>query len=217
MKNISLLFGILLLHGCSLLSGNNIAPGYIEAYKSIKNIVLGYEDDSLTQELVDNIPYASSVLKIGKGPSGLIILETINKNVLTWVSADDVYLIIKDGRIIRTEGLTNNLTNYILPFRSNFLEYKDGETFTYYVSYDFPSLTDLKLEANLKFKGKENVKVFKKEMELSLVEEVIENKFIGWKVKNRYWVDKDNFVWKSEQYISPKLPKFVIEVTKKPS
>ena len=51
--------------------------------------------------------------------------------------------------------------------------------------------------------------------QLNLIEEKITNDFIGWSEVNRYWVDDDNFVWKSEQYISPKLPGFYIEVTKK--
>ena len=54
-------------------------------------------------------------------------------------------------------------------------------------------------------------------MELILIEERIENQYIGWKETNKYWVDDTNFVWKSEQFISPRLPKFIIEVTKKPS
>ena len=35
--------------------------------------------------------------------------------------------------------------------------------------------------------------------------------------ENKYWVDDSNFVWKSIQSISPRLPKIYIEVTKKAS
>ena len=38
-----------------------------------------------------------------------------------------------------------------------------------------------------------------------------------WKVINRYWIDSEGYIWKSEQNISPKLPIIRIEVTKKPS
>ena len=40
--------------------------------------------------------------------------------------------------------------------------------------------------------------------------------FLGWEVENSYWVDDKGFVWKSEQFISPKLPSFSVEITKKP-
>ena len=54
-------------------------------------------------------------------------------------------------------------------------------------------------------------------MELQLYTETKVNKYIGWNSENKYWVDEDFFVWKSVQNISPKIPKIIIEVTKKPS
>ena len=78
-------------------------------------------------------------------------------------------------------------------------------------------MSDLRVEARLENKGREVVQVFEKDMELTLIEEKIENKYIRWKATNKYWVDDSNFVWKSEQFISPKLPKLILEVTKKPS
>ena len=55
------------------------------------------------------------LLKIGKGSSGLIILESMNSNSYIWVSKDNVYIETKHGRIVQTEGLFNNLTNLTLP------------------------------------------------------------------------------------------------------
>ena len=51
---------------------------------------------------------------------------------------------------------------------------------------------------------------------LGLIEENIESDEIGWSVTNKYWIDRDDYVWKSVQYVSPRLPAFYIEVTKKP-
>lgn len=199
------------------MDAGRIAPGYGQAYTAIKNALVGYEDSILSQELIDNIPYASSVLTIGKGPEGLIILESINDLNSIWVSADGVYLSIQNGRIVQTSGLINNLTNFIHPFKSSFLKNIDSDLYLYYYSYDKPFLSDLRVEARLEKKGKEVVQVFRKDMELTLIEERIENQYIGWQETNKYWIDDTNFVWKSEQFISPKLPKFVLEVTKKPS
>ena len=42
------------------------------------------------------------LLKIGKGPNGLMILESLNDDDYTWVSADGVYLVINNGKIIKT-------------------------------------------------------------------------------------------------------------------
>ena len=210
---------ILFLCSCSAIDSGRIAPGYAQAYTAIKNALVGYENNLLTQELINEIPYASAVLKIGKGPEGLIILESINDINSTWVSADGVYLTIQNGKIVRTEGLPNNLTNFIHPFKSNFPGNinSDVNMHYFYYSYDKPFLSDLRVEARLENKGREVVQVFQKDMELTLIEEKIENKSIRWKATNKYWVDDSNFVWRSEQSISPKLPKLILEVTKKPS
>ena len=54
-------------------------------------------------------------------------------------------------------------------------------------------------------------------MTLSLIEEDLKNEYLGWSVTNKYWLDDEGYVWKSIQHISPKLPPFIIEVTKKPA
>ena len=56
-----------------------------------------------------------------------------------------------------------------------------------------------------------------KKIELLLVSEQITNDYYGWRFTNHYWIDDDFFVWKSIQIISPKIPEFNIEITKKPS
>ncbi len=219
MKNIVALFlFIIVLTSCAAIDTSRIAPGYSEAFKALKNVVVGYEDTLVTKDLVKNIPYASSSLKIGKGPKGLIILESINSDQLTWVSADGVFLVTKNGRVIRTAGLNNNLTEFNTPFtKTSFLDQSDGMTYSYYFSYDFPYLRNLEVKAKINNRGEVKVDLLGGQRLLTLIEEEIRNDYIGWSAINKFWVDKEGFVWKSEQHISPKVPRLIIEVTKKPS
>tara|TARA_Y100001970_G_C14252623_1_gene872956 strand:+ start:5000 stop:5656 length:657 start_codon:yes stop_codon:yes gene_type:complete len=216
-KAIIILSFSLIIVSCSTAGYSRIAPGYSEAFKAIKNAIVGFEDQLITKELVKNIPYASSSMKIGKGPSGLIILESINSNNLTWVSADDVYLVTRNGRIIRTAGLNNNLIEFNGPYRKKSLLNQIEGTKNSYYSYDSPYLTNLEVKAKIKKKGNVKVELLAGERTLILIEEEIRNDFIGWSEVNKFWLDEEGFVWKSEQYISPKLPKIILEVTKKPS
>ena len=220
MKSKIAYISILLLTGCSILESNKIAPGYVQAYKAITNAISGYENTAITRDLIDKIPYASALIRIGKGPYGLMILESIEDEKEIWVTADGIYFIIEKGRIIETKGLSNNLTFLLMPpalkkLKLNILR-EEGE-FSYYYSYDNPYLVDLKVKAEYEIIGKETVKILNKSMELTLVQENLTNSFIRWKAVNKYWIDADNYVWKSEQTISPKLPSIYIEVTKKPS
>jgi len=219
MKKILSFFSILLLlYGCSIIDTKNIAPGYVKAFKTINSLLFGSNNNLITSELIDKIPYASSILKIGKGAPGLIILESLDGEKQTWVSADSVFIIMVDGRIIKTSGLINNLTRYASPFRKNvpLSFYVNNDPISYY-SYDLPLLIDLKVKSRIKMVGKEKVTLINQEKTLMLIEEYIENEYLGWKVTNKFWVDDNNFVWKSVQHISPKLPPFYIEVTKKPA
>ncbi len=206
------------LLSCSSFPLNNIAPGYLETFKSIKNAVLGFEDSFITRELVNNIPYASKTLKIGKGPKGLMILESINKDEMIWISADPIYLVTKNGRIIKTEGLENDLKGVIYP-RISFEEILEKPTnlLTSYYSYDNPELNNLELKIRYFVQAKEEVFILNTKYDLTLVEEVVSNDKLGWNFKNLYWLDENFYVWKSQQTINPKIPEFTIEVTKKPS
>lgn len=88
---------------------------------SIKQLIYGYPDYPVTREMVEDIPYASMRVKIGKGPAGLMILQKKEDGVYSWVSKDSVLFKIKNGRIIRTSGLTNDIIDYFfdndIPFK----------------------------------------------------------------------------------------------------
>lgn len=216
-KNTYVLIFSLFVASCA--SVGAVAPGYVEAFKTIKGVIVGYENELITPDLIKNIPYASSILKIGKGASGLIILESKEEEQETWVSSDGVYLVFQEGRIVKTSGFFNNLINF-KSVETNFaslMETNESEPLVYYYSYDNPELIDMRVQASRRFVAKEKVQLIDGEEELNLIEEQIVNHYIGWEVTNKFWIDDDMFVWKSEQYISPKLPKFYTEVTKKPA
>ena len=219
---LSFLFLSLLTASCSTIESNKIAPGFKVAFDSIKNAVIGFpENTSITRELVENIPYASLTLKIGKGPKGLLILESISEKETLWVSRDNIYIMLKDGRIIRTLGLINNLSTYLSPEVTfqNLIKNRPVKTDFYaYYSYDKPTLNNLSTEVRIKEISEENIIILGHEKKTILLEEEVINTYLGWRIKNKYWVDpKTGFVWKSIQNPSPKLPQFVIEITKKPA
>ncbi len=201
---------------CSTFDSSRIAPGYIEAFQTIRSIY--FEDNRLqiSPETIKNIPYASALLKIGKGSQGLIILESLENDEETWVSADGLFIVIKKGRIVQTSGIEHNLTN----FRSNVnidLDNTSTQPYYQYYSYDKPFLNDLRIKATLMDKGFQEVVLFDQIRKLTLIEELIKSDYHGWSFVNQYWLDDRGIIVKSRQKISPKLPFFEIEITKKPA
>ena len=207
------IFFILFFSACSSIDKQRISPAYFEAYGAITGYFFQEGNDQITPELIKNIPYASAILKIGRGKPGLIILEKKDKDIETWVSADGVYIVLKAGRIIRTKGLDNNLDYY----RSG----RDvvsliNSNHNVYLSFDNPPLFDLPILVETKVGTISSVGLFNKNLDLIKVEEVISNNTVNWKSTNLFWLDKEGYVWKSEQNISPKLPTFYLEITKRP-
>ena len=216
-KLFSLISSLVFMNSCSVLDDGAVAPGYVEALSAIKKILFTTTNDSLTPELIQNIPYASAKLSIGRGSEGLVILESIRNKKETWVSADGVFIVIRDGRIVQTAGLQNNLRDIFLDYKAS--EYLKHESIDFISYYNFinPSLNNLKVEVSVKKIGFRKVELYDGSRELLLYEEYLENKKIGWKETNQFFYDDDGFIVKSIQSISPKLPKIYIEVTKKPA
>ena len=206
---------LILIASCANIDRSNIAPGYVEAFTSIKQVILGYEEN-IKPEVISKIPYASMLVKIGRGPTALMILEKINEDEYTWVSADGVYLVIKNGRIIKTFGLSNNLQEKLTTFKNWKRDSIHTKDFISYYSFNQPKLNNLKVKSSFYFREVEKVGLMFGPKDLNLVEELIESDEVGWFETNKYWIDSDEYVWKSVQYVSPRLPAFYIEVTKKP-
>ena len=219
LNRVLLLASCLSLIGCSSIP-DNVAGSWRYSFETFKSALFGYEDFPITRELIDNIPYASIRLKIGKGPAGLLILENKERKKNTWLSADQVTIVEREGKIIRTLGLTNNLTS-IRPHRVNFIDFvknKDNPIYKSFISLDNPEVFELELNVKVFSKGLEEIEIVGKKYSLIHFTEEKENRYLRWKSKDHYWVDpEDGFVWKSIQNIAPNIPPIVIEVTKKPA
>lgn len=218
-KTLSLIISLLFIISCSSLP-NNVAGNWQNSFQAIKGAIFGYEDYPITRELVENIPYASLRLKIGKGSAGLLILESKQGSINTWISSDEVRIIEKDGQIIRTLGLLNDLTS----IRSTEISLVDLvtknkiPTYKNYISLENPEVFELELNVNIQNLGVEQVHILDKNYSLIHFIKEKENRYIRWKSEDHYWVSQeDGFVWKSIQNIAPNTPPITIEITKKPA
>ena len=215
MKKYIFLSLIVLLTSCNSIKNGKIAPGYIEAFASIKTLLYGF-DDQIDPNIISQIPYASMKVRIGNGPEALMILESVNGDNHTWVSADEVYLVTNHGRIVKTQGLPNNLYEKLSTFESWNASIAAKSEYVSYVSFRDPELNNLKTVSKFSDLGMTVQSLTFFEKELLLVKESVNADLVGWNQENTYLIDEENFVWKSVQHISPRLPPIYYEVTKKP-
>ena len=145
-----------------------------------------------------------------------MILESKNNEDYTWVSADGVYLVINNGKIIKTSGLNNNLKERLSASNAWHEAIDPKKEFVSYYTFSMPTLNNLKVTYTHSLKEIDNIELLFGTKRLQLIEEEISSTKVGWFRTNKYWVDDSNFVWKSVQNISPRLPEISFEITKKP-
>tara|TARA_B100000212_G_scaffold298715_1_gene243046 strand:- start:3522 stop:4196 length:675 start_codon:yes stop_codon:yes gene_type:complete len=218
-KILSIFIFLCLMSSCSAIPPE-IGGKWRAAYDGMINYYQGYPDYPITPQMIEKIPYASLRMKIGDGPAGLLILQEINNDIFTWVSADNAIFSIRNGRIIETYGLANNLTNLTISSADEKFNYEilDKKEFVRILSLSNPVVNSLKIKVNKKILGKEEINILGKQYKTLLIEETISNEYINWNYKNYFWIDMNTgFVWKSTQQIAPNVPPIQIEILKKPT
>ena len=213
-----IIFYCFLLISCAQ-NPNLISSNYLTIFSLVSDSLFKKED-TIGPDIIEKIPYASSLISFNNSSKSLIILESKQNNIYRWVSSDSKMFLTDNGRVVGTVGLVNDLYKIDRP-RIKFEEIlKKGSARNYVAYYSFkkPSLNNLRVEISAKVIGNQRIKILQDYKDLILVEEMLVSKKINWKKTNRYWIDPDNYyVWKSEQNISPKLPMLSLEVTKKPA
>ena len=222
LRNMSLkltsMLGCLMLLSCA--NNSSLVSSSYSTFFSLVTSQFFQENDLISAEVIENIPYASSLINFERNPKSLMILESKQGDIYRWVSSDSKVFLFEDGRIIGTRGLINDLYKIERPDVSFQAILNENDTLNHIAYYSFrkPSLNNLKVEIAIDVIGKEKIDILNRELELVLIEERLISKKINWKATNRYWIDPKNFyVWKSTQNISPRLPLIYIETTKKPA
>lgn len=209
----------LLLNSCSS-NTSVISSSYLTAFNLLKDSLIQRNGTPIDYEEIQNIPYASLLFNFNKSQKSLLILESKQNNQSRWVSAGQKTITIEDGRIIETFGFPNDLLKIRrsdLSFRE-IIEGNDVLNTIAYYSFKKPDFYNLKVEVQTRNLGLKTIEISGKIRELYLIEETIVSKKINWSKRNRFWVDpQDYYVWRSEQDISPRLPRVFITVTKKPA
>ncbi len=186
--------------------------------ESFKLATSGFEDVPVTRAQVSELPYASIGAKIGKGPKSFLVLGKIDRQQLHWFSADRVVLVTEHGRLSKVAGLERNLSRTLwtnpdpltlpvdtnpLPKSIRLVDIMPGDFF------------QIPIEATYTIKGSETITILGLEYKTRLIEETCSAPLLDWQFTNRFWQDVDTgFIWRSEQFLTPDLPQFMIEVYK---
>ena len=190
-----------------LSSCGNLPIAYIQNFSSVNNVVFGFEDYEITNEIFENYEYSFIKVRFGRGPHSILILAFVNDGVYEWVGQDDVRIFTKNGRVIKTLGLAHNLeiTNFRNDLFPNALEsYETLNLFN-------PDLYVVTMHSSFDSRLKK-IRRLENKIEALRIEETFLISSIGWKETNYYFKNPaSDQVYKTNQYIHPRLPLLKIE------
>ncbi|MDA8798616.1 YjbF family lipoprotein [Gammaproteobacteria bacterium] len=174
-------------------------------------------DNQIPKKTLDNIEFAFIRASIGLGsPKSILVLARENNGILEWVSESSEKIYTLNGKIIKTEGLPNDIE--ILTF-DNFNSFPHFTETTSLVNFYNPALHYQNQRISLKKKGlskiNNHIEGFE-DIPVQIYEEKISMNKIYWSVKNKYYYNVVNgYLERTVQTIHPDLPPITIEFIRK--
>lgn len=173
------------------------------------------DDYPLSREQIDQLPYAALGLRIGEQPRAILILATVQGSDLTWVSADRVQIVIRDGRIVRTQGLRRDLSEvHLVQDDVLWAVAADGRSRTALNtrSLHHDDESEVHAVSELRSERVETIDILGTLRRTVLIREQLTIPQWRWATENHYWVDvQQRTVWRARQRFCPELPMFETE------
>ena len=165
------------------------------------------------EDYPDKLPYASIAAQIDNGSPSLLILGKIADNDLHWISTDREVMVTRFGRIMQTVGLPENIDVTELITR-DCLEPDSPRLETYQRTIDIAKSRafGVRIESRIRVLNTSVQKVGSREISLTQIEELCQAKDLNWQFTNQYWVDANNYCWRSKQSLglSGKTLSFIV-------
>ena len=191
----------------SITGCGNLPIAYVQNFSEVNNVIFGFPDYEITDEIYENYDNSFMKIRFGRGPHAILILAYINDDVYEWIGSDDVRIFTYNGRIIRTIGLPHNfeLTNYS---KDNFVI--DNSSYDLINLYN-PDLYSVKMERVLQSK-ESKLDRLGEVIDIYRITERFRIESIGWTGKNIYYQNKETLnIEMLEQDIHPRLPTLKVE------
>jgi len=191
---------------CSYMGGDLLAVSQVA-----KNLWNGPQ--AVTLEQVSAIPYATIGVKIGNSNQVILILATDTNQQRLWTSGNRISVVTNaDGRIIRTAGLGQDLSSYVVANNTS------AQSFQWQADFKDLGLYGVTGACEIRPAKSEEITLLGKPFHTLRVEERCESKQLHWRYENIFWRDPgDGFVWRSRQRIHPKMSPIETETLRPPA
>jgi hypothetical protein len=179
----------------------------------------GLGASGVTREQAAAIPFATLGVSVDNGPEGILVLGTSASGTQLWTAASHIVLLMQNGRILRTAGLGHDRTDMRLIKGDNGPPPLQGSSETVW-SEDFGDLHlfSVTVDCRTTARGPETIVVLGSHIATIRVDEDCRSEQLDWSFTNTYWIaPQTGLVWRSVQYVSPKLGPLDTEILRAPS
>lgn len=195
MKRIAIMMVCLMLQACS---ANLTGMG-----KSLWHSVTGQDGVNLTDDEIHSMPYASQYVTLNHGPQLFVVLAFSEDGQQKWVTQDRAMLITQNGRLIKTTGLADNLlqVSHVDADPLNAPgKIRDGAGWTRLMGWtEHQQVRYATARSQFRWKGDDSLKTGSSTTAVRVLEETVTTDEARW--TNRYWIDSDGQIRRSEQWI----------------
>ncbi len=176
--------------------------------ETFKLALFGTPDVELTPEQVHNIPYASIYARVNGGSQIFLVLAYAENGDLKWVTRDKAMLVTRNGRLVKTLGLPDNLlevTNLASDPLMHAERIVDGTEWTRIQSWtENKQLRTATFTSRFSPAGMETVSVLNTPHAYRVINEDVTVAELNTHYRNRYWIEPGTgAVRKTEQFIGP--------------
>jgi hypothetical protein len=198
---IRIIIAILLLSSCG-----NLPIAYLQNFSSVNNVVFGFPEYEITQEIYDEFENSFLKIRFGRGPHAILILAYVDNDIYEWVGADDVSIFTKNGRIIKTSGLVHNF-EVIKPLEKLYTSNEVYES----INLLNPDLFSATLKHSISIDEMKFTKLGNT-INANRIKDNISLDIIGWKKQDVYYQNSvTQQIEAIEQHIHPELPVVKVE------
>ncbi len=176
-----------------------------------------------TRAEVDALPYAQMGIRLGtRGDHGILVLSEIAGSELRWVSANQVMVATRFGRIVKTVGLQEDLRSARFFTPDALAAYSpEGPSIDGYASrylVDTGKAFGIEVESRIKVDRRETIEILGQNIDTLKVIERIRCDRWRWEASNTYWLSlKSSLVWKSQQHYLPDQRPLELDLLKRVS
>lgn len=198
----------------------------LSAAQTLRAGILGGPDLAMSRDDIAKIPYASIGVRLGRGPQAFVVLAKTNATTQQWISADKHLIETQNGRITKTIGFDQDITQTSFvtpdPLQNHLDPTKTYATdrlvdITDHTGITGDTATDtILIRSILTCDGSQTLTILGIPTPTYRWSETTTAPDIKWSKTNKYWQDQTTkTIWKSQQNITPKTPRIEIQLLRR--